>query len=96
MQADSNEPGIKTDLEQSGTNGASEDQKRASGATTTLDNDDDFEDFSGSEAWEGHEDNDRNERSTIPQPSADDPSASEAEFDSDVPQIGRASGRERV
>jgi rRNA-processing protein EBP2 len=84
-RADSNEPEIYTDLEQSGTNGALEDQKGASGATTTRDNDDDFEDFSGSEASEEHKDNDGNDPFTIPQPPADDPSASEAELDSDVP-----------
>jgi rRNA-processing protein EBP2 len=85
VQVDSNEPEINADLERSGTNGASEDQKEAPAATTTLDNDDDFEDFSSSEASEEDEDNDANEPSTIPQPPADDPSASEAELDSDVP-----------
>src|ERR1700730_2421360 len=80
VQADSNEPEINAGLGQSGTNGASEGQKEALGATTTLDNDDDFEDFSGSEASEEHEDNDGNDASTIPQPPADDLSASEAEL----------------
>src|SRR2546421_6219099 len=86
VQADLNEPEINADLARSGTNGASEDQKEAPAATTTLDNDDDddFEDFSSSEASEEDEDNDTNEPSTIPQPPADDPSASEAELDSDV------------
>ena len=85
VQADSNEPEINAGLGQSGTNGASEGQKETLGATTTLDNDDDFEDFSGSEASEEHEDNDGNDASTIPQPPADDLSVSEAELDSDVP-----------
>jgi rRNA-processing protein EBP2 len=86
VQVDSNEPEINADLEHSGSNGASKGQKKAPAATTTLDNDDDnFEDFSGSEASEDDEDNDGNDPSTIPQPPADDLSASEAELDSDVP-----------
>lgn len=47
---------------------------------------DDFEDFSGSEASDDDDDDkEAEESSTIPQPAAEEPSASEAESDSDVP-----------
>jgi rRNA-processing protein EBP2 len=67
--------------------------KSESTAPTETHNDDAFEDFSGSEAEEEDDDDDDDdnegedaeELSAIPQPPADEPSASEADPDSDVP-----------
>ena len=54
-------------------------------ATDTPDDDDAFEDFSGSEASEEEDGDEDEEPSTIPQPLVDEASASEADPDSDVP-----------
>ena len=84
-QAEQSDKQETAELESHGPDGPSKTPIEAYDTKDTPDHDDAFEDFSGSEASEEEDEDEEEEHFTIPQPTTDEASASEADPDSDVP-----------